>query len=589
MAETRQLDLVLNLQDKASKELTGLSGKLQKLQPAFKKMAMVGTASFLAIGAGIGKAVMEASRFDTAMSNVSTLLDTNVENMEDMKKEVLALSKTLPVPLEELSASLYDIRSAGISASEAMGVLEASAKLSSAGLSTAQESTDILTSAINSFKKEGLSASEISDMLFKTVKAGKTTISELAMTFGASAPVIADAGVKLADFQSATASLTTTGLPASQAQMGLRQAIVALIKPTGDMEKIFDGLGMTGRELITDSDNMGEAFKKIREEAKKQGVSFEKAIGSVEALNAVIGITDTTSESYIDTLASMTDGTNQIDEAYKKQLETFAAQTQVVKNQIGALAITLGTQFIPIIQSAVEKITPIIEKLASWIEQHPELAGLVAVFGALGLILPPIIAGIGLILSPVGLVIIAIIALIATGVLLWKNWDKIWGWITAKTESEIDKVKTIFNFFKSYLSSFVEFWKGIGEGIGNIWSSVWGGVVGVFKASINWIVDGINKFIGGLNRIQVPDWVAGIGGKGINIPEIPRLATGTNYVPQDTLAYLHKGEAVVPKKYNNQGAGGITININGGTYLDRNAGEQLAELLAENLRSKLRI
>lgn len=31
---------------------------------------------------------------------------------------------------------------------------------------------------------------------------------------------------------------------------------------------------------------------------------------------------------------------------------------------------------------------------------------------------------------------------------------------------------------------------------------------------------------------------------------IPRLAVGTNYVPNDGLAYLHQGEAVIPKKYN---------------------------------------
>lgn len=33
---------------------------------------------------------------------------------------------------------------------------------------------------------------------------------------------------------------------------------------------------------------------------------------------------------------------------------------------------------------------------------------------------------------------------------------------------------------------------------------------------------------------------------------LPQLAVGTNYVPEDQLAYIHKGEAVIPKKFNSQ-------------------------------------
>ena len=54
----------------------------------------------------------------------------------------------------------------------------------------------------------------------------------------------------------------------------------------------------------------------------------------------------------------------------------------------------------------------------------------------------------------------------------------------------------------------------------------------------------------------MPDWVPGLGGKSPNFSRIPQLAVGTNYVPEDTLAMIHKGEAVVPKKFNPY-AGGL--------------------------------
>ena len=76
------------------------------------------------------------------------------------------------------------------------------------------------------------------------------------------------------------------------------------------------------------------------------------------------------------------------------------------------------------------------------------------------------------------------------------------------------------------------------------------GLGNIVKAPINYIIDGLNKFINGVNKVQIPDWVPAVGGKGLHIPNIPKLATGTNFVPEDTLAMIHKGEAVVPKKFN---------------------------------------
>ena len=112
--------------------------------------------------------------------------------------------------------------------------------------------------------------------------------------------------------------------------------------------------------------------------------------------------------------------------------------------------------------------------------------------------------------SPIGWVVLGIGALIAVGVLLYKNWDT----VKAKATELWGHIKGVFG--------------GIGEWFGGIWEGVKTG----FKSFINFLIGGINKIPEALNsmKISVPDWVPGIGGKtiGFNIPSIPLLAKGTS-------------------------------------------------------------
>jgi hypothetical protein len=169
-----------------------------------------------------------------------------------------------------------------------------------------------------------------------------------------------------------------------------------------------------------------------------------------------------------------------LQEEVDKRNETAAAKLTILKNKVVDVAVNIGDALIPIVTSLVEKISPVIDGISNWVKENQNLVkwilAIAGTGGALMLfvgLLPKAIAfmnsfvaGIKLLsnvtkiqtalqwlwnaamtANPIGLLVTAIAGLIAIGVALWKNWEKITNWFNnlfGKTaEKFIDTADTI--------------------------------------------------------------------------------------------------------------------------------------------------
>lgn len=189
---------------------------------------------------------------------------------------------------------------------------------------------------------------------------------------------------------------------------------------------------------------------------------------------------------------------------------------------------------------------------------------------------------------------IGIMAAVAAGVLIYKNWDTIkqkaeelWNAFQEKfpgmasaVQSAYDAIKPVIENIKSVFSGIIDFVSGVFSGD---WQKAWEGIVQAFsstfsligqfvKAPLNAVIAMINTCIKGINNManfKVPDWVPGMGGQsfGANIPEIPALASG-GIATSPTLAMVGEGkepEAILPlsaigRMLQNQSTPGNTVN-----------------------------
>lgn len=138
----------------------------------------------------------------------------------------------------------------------------------------------------------------------------------------------------------------------------------------------------------------------------------------------------------------------------------------------------------------------------------------------------------------------------------------------------INSLEVIFLGLTNFISGvFSGNWRRAWFGVRQIFESIVSGLSHIFKAPLNFMIDGINKFLSGIGKIKIPDWVPGVGGKGFSIPRIPRLAKG-GIVSASTIANIGEAgtEAVIPLQRNTQGLDMIAEKISERLSLPQNDG-----------------
>lgn len=138
----------------------------------------------------------------------------------------------------------------------------------------------------------------------------------------------------------------------------------------------------------------------------------------------------------------------------------------------------------------------------------------------------------------------------------------------------INSLEVIFMGLANFISGvFSGNWRRAWFGVRQIFESIVSGLGAIFKAPLNFMIDGINKFLSGIGKVKIPDWVPGVGGKGFSIPRIPRLAKG-GIVSASTIANIGEAgtEAVIPLQRNTQGLDMIAEKISERLSLPQNDG-----------------
>lgn len=460
-----------------------------------------------------------------AQEELGTRTKDNAEQYDAIQREIIACeneqakwNKTLAdmePQAKTLKETLGEVSEATGKAAEKTKALSAAAAGLGAGMlgnavNAARTADDINTLA----KQYGVSVREIQrmnyaqDLIDVSTNDMLASYAKLTKQMGAGSKAFETLGVNIYDIHG----------DLRDSQEVWYDTLEALSKVSNETERdvlAMDLFGKSAASLSGIIDDGGEALKTLGQEAEDAGL-----ILSQDAL----------------------DGANQFNDAMDK-LKATATQSFL---EAGA---SLATNLVP----ALEKLVEVISKVLTWFgnldgSTQTIILGILALVAAispvLGLIstLTGLAAGLNVAMLPmigtIGLIVAAIAAAIAIGVLLYQNWDT----IKAKASELWTSIKEAFN---NMLDSVTETMNGIKEAIVNGWNEAINFITELPSKAYNWGADIIGQMIKGITDNPITNAISGVAdtiAKYIHFsePDVGPLKNFHTFMP-DMMEQMAKG------------------------------------------------
>lgn len=528
-------ELIVDLRlDKSSFD-AGLKSASSKIADVGKSMSRVGvgmtksiTAPIVAIGVA---AVATVAKFDDSMSKMAASAGLTADEFDTLRVRAKNMGSTTAHSASAAADGMYYLASSGMNAAEIYEAIPQVLDLASAGALDLGRAAEITTAIMGSFGLAAADAGKVADALARTASETNTNINALGEGFKYAGPAAKAAGMDINQTSAILGVFAKAGITGGQAGTTFVAMLNDMKKKSKDGQlaigehsvALYDAAGNM-RDMGTVMADIGKATANMTTQQK------DAALGSIfqsESLKGVNNMLEIGVGFHKNLEAAIYDSSGAAKEMADIMESNIGGALRQMKSQLEGIVIDLGDLLVPII---INKVVPALQSFGKFISGVIEkfnslsptmkaiigvVVGLVAAAGPLLVVLGTIIqiaplvgAAITFMTGPIGIVIVAIAALVA-------------GLVYAYTKSETfrDVVKAVFGEIGAIISRTIENIKSYFEIFTNIitgqWGKAWDGIVNVLARK----AETLGKIIGALAKWipakwhELWTWVADFAGK----------------------------------------------------------------------------
>lgn len=310
--------------------------------------------------ADMRQSIQVSTEFQISISEIRTLSQDNQLSIEAWSSSLRQLSDEFNLPLLDVVKAAYDAISNQVArGAETFEFLRTTLEFSKVTVSSAADSQNLLASAVKSYGEQNITTQKAAEVLFQTIDLGRVTASEMANSFGRVAQLASTAGVTIEELGAAIATLTVRGVRYNEAYTLVNNVLLKLIKPTEDMQKLFDKWGVSSGAAAIQTFRFSGVLRLLQRELDEGGV---EKLGEIErdirAIRGALGLVS--GDAFADfesNLARISNGAEAFSNATQiiRESAGFKLQQELQKVQ-NIMAVDFGQNFIETILELVEPL-----------------------------------------------------------------------------------------------------------------------------------------------------------------------------------------------------------------------------------------
>jgi len=492
MAEA-QLSVVLKAIDEltpalqaAAQKAAGTMATMQsQLNSAGKAMTSAGrnismyvTAPLTAAGLASFKA---AGDFDQAFRAVNVTLGATADEAERYKSRILEISSATGKAAGDVTSAFYQIVSSGYKGAESLDIMEVAVRGATGGAADLASTAAALTKAMNIFSLEGAGgATRAMDAFMAVVDVGLLSFEEMVSAFPQAATLAAPLNISLEETGAALASLTKVSGSTDEAATALNATFAQLITPSEALQALYTEWGVaTGPQAIEKFGGLSGVLQQLQVATGGEVDKLAELFPNIRSIRAVLPLVTTNSADFASALDAVTNASGRTGRAFEEMAQGPGFEWQQMTNNMRNAAIELGDAVSdtlgPMLVSATKAITGAVRAFS---DLSPTARTAAVVVGAVAAATGPLLVGLGMMstglasliglyraiataqlaaraamllqttvthgvaaaqwllnaamtANPIGIVVVAIGALVAALVWLWRNNDTVREKLTA--------------------------------------------------------------------------------------------------------------------------------------------------------------